>query len=232
MRDAENPSVSDPESRVTSHESRIYRIQYRKTGRSAFLGSIETLDALRRALRAARLPLVYSQGFHPRARISAGPALPVGIESEAEFADAELKGEFSPEEIIARLRGLLPEGMEAIAAVLLESNAPSIDDAICAIHYEARLPNTKVDLESAVQTFNQLQQMPFSRVRGEKTVEVDLKNYVTGLAVFEGGVLSVSIQNLKPMLKISEILAGLFNIGEDALKFVRIEKVGVEWKEA
>ena len=38
-----------------------------------------------RAIRRARLPIAYSQGFHPLPRFSFGPALPLGVESEEEF---------------------------------------------------------------------------------------------------------------------------------------------------
>jgi radical SAM superfamily enzyme YgiQ (UPF0313 family) len=67
-----------------------YRFLYEKTGRARFLSHIETLNVFQRALRRSGLPLVFTEGFHPHPRISAGPSLAVGMEGFGEFLDVEL----------------------------------------------------------------------------------------------------------------------------------------------
>ncbi|MFH0800536.1 MAG: TIGR03960 family B12-binding radical SAM protein [Pseudomonadota bacterium] len=121
-----------------------YRFRYRKIGRAAFLGSIEALDAIRRALRASGLKLNYSEGFHPRAKISAGPALPVGIESEAEFIDVEICGGADPADIMSRLAGRLPDGMEIAEAGALAPPYSSIEGSIASTNYEVYLQGGSV----------------------------------------------------------------------------------------
>ena len=59
---------------------RLYaRLTYRKAGRLRFLGHLDVARTIDRAVRRAKLPVAYSPGFSPRARISFVNPLPVGI---------------------------------------------------------------------------------------------------------------------------------------------------------
>ena len=46
-----------------------YRVRFAKSGRLRFLGHLDLARTLLRALRRARIPLVYSQGFNPKPRV-------------------------------------------------------------------------------------------------------------------------------------------------------------------
>ncbi|HPQ81444.1 MAG TPA: TIGR03936 family radical SAM-associated protein, partial [bacterium] len=231
-------SCETRDTRPQTRDSRLgsqvfrYRLRYTKKGRAAFLGSIEALDALRRGIRQAGLPLLYSEGFHPRPRISAGPALPVGVESEAEFADAELRGEFDPGEIVARMAGRLPEGMEVVGASPLEVKAPSIEEAQLRVRYAAGFPGLDIDLNAACLRFARPGPLKYTRARGKKAVEVDVRDYVDELAVAEPGVLEICVRQISPPLKILEILGVVTGADEEALREARITKRAVEMKGA
>jgi hypothetical protein len=88
-----SPSV--PEEKVSSladsfSEKRL-RIQFTKLGSSRFLSHLELSTALIRAIRQSDLSLVYSEGFHPHPKISFAFATAVGMESEGEFADIQIR---------------------------------------------------------------------------------------------------------------------------------------------
>lgn len=89
-----------------------YRCAYEKLGRARYLSHIETLNILQRALRRSGLPLRFTGGFHPRPRISSGPALAVGTEGLSEFFDMELTSQADVESGL--FNGALPEGMSVI----------------------------------------------------------------------------------------------------------------------
>lgn len=78
-----------------------------------------------RALRRAGLQVVYSEGFNPHPRISFGPPLPVGVESEREYVDIDFKdipGRTAEEilaETLGKLRNQLPEGIVPLECALL-----------------------------------------------------------------------------------------------------------------
>ncbi len=217
------------ESRVTSHGHR-YRVKFSKTGRAAFLGQVETLDAMRRALRAAGLPLRYSEGFHPRARVSAGPALPVGIESMAEHLDVETTGEIGADGVVGEINARLPDGLRAVELSRIDVGAPSIEDSTALVSYEVESQSLCEKASAALCRFGEAPGLPLTRVRGERRAEVDLKDYVAGLAMDGAGVLGITVRNLRPALKISEILGSIFGISENDARKLPVRKVGVEWK--
>ena len=72
----------------------------------------------------------------------------------------------------------------------------------------------------------------FTRMRKEKALEVDVKDFVSALAVASEGVLRIAVRNRKPQLKVVEIVAGILGIDGAELKDFRIKKIGVEWKTA
>ena len=60
-------------------------IRYSRKGAAVYLSQLEVQAIVERALRRARLPLTFSQGFHPLPLLSFGRALPVGVGSEDEW---------------------------------------------------------------------------------------------------------------------------------------------------
>ncbi len=86
-----------------------------RTGQSRYLGHLEFHTAWLRALRRAKIPLSYSQGFHPQPRMAFSAALPLGQESLGEYLDLTLTDRVEPEELLTRLRAKLAAGFEAIA---------------------------------------------------------------------------------------------------------------------
>jgi radical SAM family uncharacterized protein/radical SAM-linked protein len=88
-----------------------------RRGPARFLGHLDQVRALDRALRRSGLPVAYTEGFNPRAKVSFGPPLPVGAESEAELCALELTRPVDPGEVARRLRPELPPGLELLTVV-------------------------------------------------------------------------------------------------------------------
>ena len=229
------------QSQITSHDSQVtchqkpvyhYRIRYTKTGRAAFLGSIETLDAIRRAVRGGGLPLAYSEGFHPRARVSAGPALSVGMESECEFVDVHLEKDLSPKDIVIAMDGRLPDGMSVAEAHKLDSKDSSIEESMALQRYEVDFEGIVVDLSSAIKRFDEASEMIVVRERGKRKrpTEVDIKGLIDELAVSGDGVVVISVLNLRPTVKIFEMMSKIFDLSEDVARTLLVKKTAVEWK--
>ncbi len=86
-----------------------YRIWHLKMGRYAFLSQLELQALLMRLLRRAKIPVSFSQGFHPMPLISFGRALPVGLQSAGEWFSASLHTHLAPGSIMAALNRFLPQ---------------------------------------------------------------------------------------------------------------------------
>ncbi len=63
------------------------RIDYAKTTAMRYTSNLDVHKSWERTLRRARLPLAYSQGFHPQPRIHQASPLPLGLISQAEVID-------------------------------------------------------------------------------------------------------------------------------------------------
>jgi radical SAM family uncharacterized protein len=104
-----------PPLRVRGGEGELRAFQYRctfsKTGPAIFLSHLEFVDALRRAVSRAGLPVRFSQGFHPLPKISFGPGMPVGHEMRDQAFTIELESLVPVAEIQERLNQELPEGI-------------------------------------------------------------------------------------------------------------------------
>ena len=91
-----------------------FRVWHSKTDGCAYLSQLELQSLLERALRRARLPMSFSQGFHPLPLMSFGRALPVGVESRAEWFAITLREPLKAAEVARRLREVLPPGMDIL----------------------------------------------------------------------------------------------------------------------
>jgi radical SAM-linked protein len=111
------------------------RLTLAKRGPWRHLSQIEFMLALRRALRRAGWPLCHTEGFHPKPKISFGPACPVGVSSRAELADVTVAGPVD----IAALRQSLPGDMDLVSAEVLPEGAPSIPGQGVVARYRFRL---------------------------------------------------------------------------------------------
>ena len=116
-----------------------FRLRYSKLDMARFLGAKEVATLFARSCRRACLPLAYSQGFHPLPRMSFGPALPVGMESEEEFLDILLSEEMPAKEVQQRLNAELPSGFQVQQVQQIDLDRPSIDVSIATQCYRVAL---------------------------------------------------------------------------------------------
>lgn len=116
------------------------RLRLAKQGAARFLGHREFMQAVLRTLRRAGWPLAYSEGFHPKPRVSFGPACPLGVASQAEWIDVRLEGQADPDGLIERLRAELGDGLTLLEARALEPTEPGIMPALRSLRYRIALP--------------------------------------------------------------------------------------------
>ena len=75
------------------------RITFSKSGPLRYIGHLDLQTLWERAARRAGLPLAYSNGFHPQAKIYFAAALPLGFSSRAEVMDMRLKTDIALAEL-------------------------------------------------------------------------------------------------------------------------------------
>jgi radical SAM family uncharacterized protein len=114
-----------------------YRFTFQKVEEARWLSHRNVMDLLERALRAAAVPVRYTEGYNPHVRLSMGPALPLGYEALAEFFDAECH---APVEMgmLSRANRVLPEGLQLTGCQELAAGVPSLGKSTAACRYRLR----------------------------------------------------------------------------------------------
>lgn len=120
--------------------AKSWRVSFEKLGDARYLSHRNVMDVLERALRAARVPVRYTEGFNPHIRLSMGPALPLGSESRHELFDLDVVEPLTPEHLAA-VNGRLPPGMRLLGWKELPPGAPSLGKAATEGVYRFTLPN-------------------------------------------------------------------------------------------
>ncbi len=93
------------------------RVKFRRGEEVKFISHLDLMKVFERAIRRARLPIAYSQGFNPHPGMVFGLPLSVGVTSEAEYGDFEITDDnLSMDEFMSRLNSQLPAGLEVLAA--------------------------------------------------------------------------------------------------------------------
>ncbi len=96
------------------HKAVRFKVWHKKVDNAAYLSQLEIQPLLERALRRAEIPMTFSQGFHPLPLLTFGRALPVGVESVAEWFGITLRQAMTADEFIQALEPFMLDGMDII----------------------------------------------------------------------------------------------------------------------
>jgi radical SAM family uncharacterized protein/radical SAM-linked protein len=103
----------------------IYRLRYQKNTYAKYVSHLDIIRIFDRACRRAQLPIVYSQGFNPRPKMSFAPPLALGCTSNAEYVDIAFYKD--PQGDIRKiLNRFMPEGMKVMEVKQIQEGLPSL----------------------------------------------------------------------------------------------------------
>ncbi len=116
------------------------RIRWTKRGRVRYVSARDLSSIWERALRRADLPIAYSEGFTPHAKVSFPDALPVGYDSTGEYAELTFAAPIVADRDLARLSRALPEGMDILTYFEVPDGAPKLARMLRATMWELVWP--------------------------------------------------------------------------------------------
>src|SRR5262249_50563448 len=129
-----------------------YRARFTKDGRLRFLGHLDLSRTLLRAMRRARIRFVYSRGFNPKPRVAFGPALAVGISSEAEYFDFDTAARLDAEAALSDVNACLPKGIRFLAILEIDKDVPPLTANLKAARYRVHT-GSGLDLSARLAEF-------------------------------------------------------------------------------
>ncbi len=101
------------------------KISFSKRGPAKYFGHLELVKIFLRAISRAGIPIKFSEGFHPKPKISFEDPLPVGLESLSENFYLFLRGDVKPERIVDPLNKHLPTGLNVLDCQVVPATAGS-----------------------------------------------------------------------------------------------------------
>ncbi len=149
------------------------RLRFAKHGDLRLVSHHDLMRCLERALRRASLPMAHTQGFNPRPKVMFPLALALGIEGRREVVELELNEPLEPEDVLGRLAGQSPPGLQWLEAEALTTTRAS---QVATVRYRLDVPNDRqTAARDALAALLADDRRPYLRRRPDKTVEVDLR---------------------------------------------------------
>lgn len=198
------PAFERPETPQRVEPMPVQRLifRYGRTGGARFLSHLEAMNAWLRTLRRARTPLAYSHGFHPHPKMAFSSAVPCGEETTGDYLDISLNETVDPAELLARLRGTLPDGFELLGVKEIDLRAPSLMGAAIGADYTLFFPHEEPEhiARIAAELAEAEEIMVDRRVKKRKgrrrfkTIEkVDVRPMIQHIAVRPGPVPAIDV---------------------------------------
>ena len=148
------------------------RIKFRKVGDLQYISHLDLQRTIARVLVRAKIPMWYTQGFNPHAKVIFGLPLSVGTESECEFIDLRIDKDISPAEVKERLNRELTPEMQVLEAY--EPTASFADAAWSKYEMALRFDGANATVAQQLQAL--FETSPLNMVKktksGEKEIDI------------------------------------------------------------
>jgi radical SAM-linked protein len=167
------------------------RVGYRIADPLQYVSVLDMGRLWERLLRRARLPLAYTQGFHPHPRLQFAAPLPVGYLSEAEWLDVYLREAVTLPATRVALDAQCPRGLEITGVETVPLDAPNLQSIVREAEYDVLIWTAAAPeaVRGALETLLARENLPRSRVRKGRPQEYDLRPLIHALS-YAGGTRS------------------------------------------
>ena len=191
------------------------RVKFSKHGAMKFIGHLDILRYFQKAIRRAEIPIVFTEGFSPHMVMSFASPLGVGIESEGEYMDIEIREPLSTEEAVRRLDAVMSEGMRILDfRQIPDEKASNAMALVAAADYRIRFRDGyEPDLDWKKLYASFLEQSSISIIKKTKKseTELDIRPLIYESRLEEDSIFvrlsSGSAANIKPELMMDAFAA-------------------------
>ncbi|MBM3138684.1 MAG: DUF2344 domain-containing protein [Chloroflexi bacterium] len=179
--------------------SQRLRITFSAVGPLKYVAHLDMMRTWERAIRRSGLPLAYTQGFSPHARIALASPLPVGVVGLRELMDVWLDPPAEPAEAARRLRGAMPPGLDIVEVEEVSNALPSLQSSLRSARYEVLLPAARGEaaaVRERVDALLALETLDWEEERGDRTRRYDLRATIDAIAAKERNALLLLTMDL------------------------------------
>jgi radical SAM-linked protein len=200
------------------------RIRFSKQGDLRLIGHRDLMRCFERLFRRAGMALSFSEGFHPKPRVTFPLALAVGIEGLDEVMELELAEEATAEEVLSRLAPHAPPGLVFLKVEVLPQGGKKA--SVHGVTYDVSVPTSaQPELNERIERLLAAASWPIERARGR--APIDVRPLLKELT-YDAGVLQMQLHiDSRGSVGPREVLAAL-NLADIEHHGARLRRTVVE----
>lgn len=147
-----------------------------------FISHLDLMRTWERILRRAAVPMAYTQGFNPQARIALASPLPVGVVGLRELADVYLRESMATAEFLQAVRPQLPASLSVLGAEEVPTGSASLQSLLRYAEYRVLLEGAQeVEVSRRVEAFLERDAVLRRKSGTRSGREYDLRRFVESL---------------------------------------------------
>ena len=189
------------------------RLKYKKHGPIRFLGHLDVMRYVQKAIRRAEIDIKYSEGYSPHQILSFAQPLSVGSTTDGDYMDMTLNSMISVENVVASLQDNMNEGLDVICAKVLPEKCENAMTSVAACEYMISFRNGKepsFDLKDTFERFMALDTIPAMKKTKNGEKEIDIRPLIFRGEITNDNKIHVllsagSASNLKASLFVSSL---------------------------
>jgi radical SAM-linked protein len=202
------------------------RLKFSKHGPIRFLGHLDVMRYVQKAIRRAEIDIKYSEGLSPHQILSFAQPLSVGSTTDGDYIDMTVNSLESPEAVMNALNEVMNEGIVITAVTALPEKCVNAMTSVAAAEYlisfrEGKAP--KFDLEATMKAFMEQPEIPAIKKtkNGEKTI--DIKPLIFKYEILDDKIHLLLSAGSANNLKAALFIESLYNFaGEEMQEFAAV----------
>lgn len=170
------------------------RAVFEKSGRAVYISHLDLLRTMQRAIKRAKIPVWYTQGFNPRIYLNFPLALSLGVSSRTELMDFAVTENIGFERLADMMNASMPDGLKILGAAEPVHPNKDIGFAEYVIDFYSGLGSEKIAEElEKMMSMDTIEINKRSKSKG--TVRIDIKPHLDVIGITAAGeALSVNIR--------------------------------------
>ncbi|PJI07122.1 MULTISPECIES: TIGR03936 family radical SAM-associated protein [Clostridium] len=224
-----------------------YLIKYSKGSDIKFVGHLDLMRTIQRAIKRADLPIEYSHGFNPHMTMSIAQPLSVGVYSDGEYMDVKFSDEIPESEVKEKFNKASTNALKIVDVVKIRNeyypSGKKVESSMAVI--EAAVYDIKIKYENTSKLKEEMESLlkseDWSILKKTKKSEkiVNIKSMVKKLSYnIEDNVLKIrtaissgSRENLSPDLLCDYIKKNTNSVLKDSFTDIkRVEMYAIKNK--
>jgi radical SAM-linked protein len=221
-------SIKDMNREKVKRKDIVYRLRFVRKGNLRYLSHLDQIKLIRRIIRRTGLPVIYSEGFHPQMRVSFGPAISVGYESEAEYVDIELSREFDYKEVIESIISQSPEQFLPIEIKKIPSFLPSLEASVNLGKYSIYIPediSSGGSINEKISKFLSTGEVLVEKIKKDKKEIINIRPLVREIKYDGSNCIELTLEfGPKKNVKVEKIVAVVLGLDDKQMKLLLVTR--------